>query len=191
VRADSTLPASSTAGAPALPVSAQDDAHFERILAQYSPALRRLCALYETNPAEREDIMQDVSFAIWRALPTFREECSEKTFVYRVAHNRVLSYRFRKRLDWAPLEVAEDIADSKANAEALAERNSERERLLVAVRQLPPSLRQPVVLRLEGLTDREIGDVLGISDGNVAVRLTRSRHLLKTLLRAHDRSPTK
>jgi RNA polymerase sigma factor (sigma-70 family) len=50
------------------------------------------------------------------------------------------------------------------------------------VRQLPLGLRQVVVLTLEGLSQREIADVVGITEGNVAVRLTRARALLSRLL---------
>ncbi|MEP7345726.1 MAG: RNA polymerase sigma factor [Gemmatimonadaceae bacterium] len=161
---------------------ATDDARFEELLRTHSGSLRRLCALYESDVTERDDLVQDIAFAIWRALPSFRGESSEKTFVYRIAHNRVLSHRFKKRLPAVPLSAAEEIADPAANPAAAAEQASERERLLNAVRLLPENLREPVVLRLEGLTDREIADVLGLSEGNVAVRLTRARHALHTLL---------
>jgi RNA polymerase sigma factor (sigma-70 family) len=158
------------------------DARFEQLLIAHSPSLRRLCALYESDAAERDDLVQEIAFAIWRALPSFRGECSEKTFVYRIAHNRVLSHRFKKRLPAAPLSEAAEIADQSANTAAAAEQASERELLLDAVRRLPGNLREPVVLRLEGLTDREIADVLGLTEGNVAVRLTRARHALRAVL---------
>ena len=49
------------------------------------------------------------------------------------------------------------------------------ERLRHAVQSLPISMRQVVVLALEGLTHSEIAQILGITDNNVAVRLTRAR----------------
>lgn len=161
---------------------AEDDARFEQLLVTHSAAVRRLCALFESNVAERDDLVQEIAFAIWRALPTFRGECSEKTFVYRIAYNRVLSHRFRKRIVAAPLTAAEEIADPAANPAMAAERASERDRLRQAVGRLPENLREPVVLRLEGLTDGEIAGVLGLTEGNVAVRLTRARQALRAAL---------
>ena len=57
-----------------------------------------------------------------------------------------------------------------------------RDRLLDAVRQLSPALRQPLMLRLEGLENREIASILDIQPGAVAVRLTRARDALRPLL---------
>ncbi|MDP1860227.1 MAG: sigma-70 family RNA polymerase sigma factor [Gemmatimonadaceae bacterium] len=160
------------------------DAHeqFDVLLQRHGVALRRLCAMYESNATDRDDLMQEIAFAIWRALPGFRGECSERTFVYRIAHNRALSHRYRRPLASAPLSEADQVADPAANSAASVERASERERLLRAVRHLPATLRETVVLRLEGLNDREISDVLGISEGNVAVRLTRARQSLRAAL---------
>ncbi len=171
------------ASLPSITVSAQpvDEHRFAALLNAYAGPLQRLCALYERNPAERDDMMQEISFAIWRALPTFRGDCSERTFVFRIAHNRVLSWRFRRRLATEPLEAATDVADAGPGPEVRLERATERAQLLGALRQLPEHLREPVVLRLEGLSDREISGVLGISEGNVAVRLTRARQALRAI----------
>lgn len=155
---------------------------FEQLLRTHGGSIRRLCALYESNASERDDLLQEIAFAVWRALPSFRGECSEKTFIYRIAYNRALSHRFKKQLLAVPLSAADDVADPAANPAHAAEQASERERLQQAVHQLPDNLREPVVLRLEGLSDREIADVLGLTEGNVAVRLTRARQALRVLL---------
>ncbi len=63
---------------------------FESVVDTYGPALRRLASAWERDAAAREDLLQEILLALWRALPRFRGECSEKTFVFRVAHNRRL-----------------------------------------------------------------------------------------------------
>jgi len=159
------------------------DARFARILGSFGPSLDRLAAAYEAEPAERDDLLQDISFALWRALPSFRGECSERTFVYRIAHNRGLTHRARRRIRATePLESAEVVPDPRADPEQALVRNLSRDRLLAAVRRLPEGARQVVVLSLSGLAASEIGDVLGISENNAAVRLSRARRALKDLL---------
>lgn len=59
------------------------DADFDRVLRDYGPALRRLAASWERDAAAREDLLQEILFALWRALPRFRGDASEKTFVFR------------------------------------------------------------------------------------------------------------
>jgi RNA polymerase sigma factor (sigma-70 family) len=65
---------------------------FEDLLREYDPGLRRLAASYESLAHAREDLLQDIRLALWTALPRFRGECSMRTFVYRIAHNRSLSH---------------------------------------------------------------------------------------------------
>jgi RNA polymerase sigma-70 factor (ECF subfamily) len=74
------------------------------------------------------------------------------------------------------------IADPGADPEQATIRNLTRERLLSAVRRLPEGARQVVILNLSGLGAAEIGEVLGITENNAAVRLSRARRALKDLL---------
>ena len=153
------------------------------MLEEFGPSLDRLAAAYESEPAERDDLLQEISFALWRALPSFRGECSERTFVYRIAHNRGLTHRARRRLrDTEPLEAVEVVADPRADPEQVTIRNLTRERLQAVVRRLPEGARQVVILSLSGLGAAEIGEVLGITENNAAVRLSRARRALKDLL---------
>ena len=131
------------------------DARFARILGTFGPSLDRLAAAYEADPAERDDLLQDISFALWRALPAFRGECSERTFVYRIAHNRGLTHRARRKIRATePLESCGRRARPRRDPEQALIRNLSRERLAAAVRRLPEGARQVVVLSLSGLSGR-------------------------------------
>ena len=166
---------------------------FHRLLREYGPPIERLAAAYEADPNERQDLMQDIVFALWRALPTFRGECSEKTFVYRIAQNRGLTHRWRRRARHARLVELDDESTELADPaterdDAELPRSVTPQELLAAVQRLPGLLRDVIVLSLEGLSNIEIADVLGISSGNVGVRLARARSALrKTLTR--ERKP--
>lgn len=158
---------------------------YNRILREHGPALRRAAAVYEADPARREDLFQDVCLALWQALPRFRGDCSERTFAFRIAHNRGLSHGWRARgTSAAGLEEAEEIADQRRDPESELCERDRRERLREAVRRLPPVAREVVALSLEGLSHREIGEVLGLTENNVAVRLTRARKLLRQEMEA-------
>ena len=61
---------------------------FDALLEAHGPSLARLAASYARRASEHDDLFQEIAFAIWRALPGFRGECSERTFVFRIAHNR-------------------------------------------------------------------------------------------------------
>ncbi len=156
---------------------------YDRILREHGPALRRVAAAYEADPSRREDLFQEICLALWQALPRFREEASERTFAFRIAHNRGLTHGWRARgTVTADLNEAEELADPRQDPESELQEGERRDRLREAIRRLPLAARQVVVLSLEGLSQREIGDVLGITENNVAVRLTRARKLLRQAL---------
>jgi RNA polymerase sigma-70 factor (ECF subfamily) len=159
----------------------------EALLAEHGEALWRLAGGYAANRADREDLYQDIVLAVWQALPRFRGESSERTFVFRVAHNRGLTHRQRRRrIGWEPLDDDSSLPATTPTPLARAVEADARRRLHGALRVLPAGHRQVVMLSLEDLSQREIGEVLGISEGNVAVRLHRARKRLAALLEKEE-----
>ncbi len=159
-----------------------------RMLTEHDGAIRRLAASYERDPSRRQDLVQDIWLAVWQALPRFRDDCSERTFVFRIAHNRAVSHIahwHRRRTD--PLDDDAPFAAAGDDPEHALSQQQRRERLQAAVQALPLSLRQVVVLTLEGLSNAEVADIVGISENNVAVRMTRARAELSHLLGAGER----
>ena len=155
---------------------------FNELIAANAAALSRLAASYASSTSDRDDLLQDIALALWQALPRFRQECSERTFLFRIAHNRCISH-LSKRRPLVPLDdEAIDPADPNPGADVRLSRDEEGRRLLRAIRRLPIIYRQVIVLTLEGMGYREIAQVLGIGESNVGVRLNRARQLLKTCL---------
>jgi RNA polymerase sigma-70 factor (ECF subfamily) len=155
---------------------------FERILAEHGAAIARVAASYARTAGDRDDLYQEIAVALWQALPSFRGECSERTFVFRVAHNRAISYLARRRIH-DPLP--ENERDRGPDPETEYLRGQRSEALLRAVRRLPIAYRQVVTLVLEGLEYAEAAEVLGISENNVGVRMNRGRQMLRKLLEEH------
>ena len=163
------------------------DTRFTRLLAEHAPILGRLAAAYERDPRDREDLMQDIAFAIWRALPSFRGESSERTFICRIGHNRAITHQSRARTRHERLDSADlldTLPDPNADPSAALIESERHVDLLDAVRQLTPALKETTILSLEGLSHQEIADVLGTTPQTVAVRLARARSVLAKLLGA-------
>ncbi|HYP08418.1 MAG TPA: sigma-70 family RNA polymerase sigma factor [Bryobacteraceae bacterium] len=152
---------------------------FERLLKVNRQALRRLAASYARVASDQDDLLQEIAIALWRALPKFRGECSERAFLFRIAHNRCMSYVVKRRSTIGLLDTQVDPEDPRCNVEAQLSREHERGRLARAIQQLPLIYREVVLLMLEGLDYREISEVVGISESNVGARLNRARQQLK------------
>jgi RNA polymerase sigma-70 factor (ECF subfamily) len=165
-----------------MPSRGLSDTDALRVVSQYEPALRRLAASYESDPSLVEDLLQEILFAIVRAFPAWRRECSERTFVYRVAHNRAMTHRTRRPPRGDDLDRASRVADPSASPEEAVSARQRRDALFAALRSLPIAQRQLLSMALEGLVAREIAEVLGITENNVAVRLSRARASLREAL---------
>jgi RNA polymerase sigma-70 factor (ECF subfamily) len=157
-------------------LQAPREARFEQLLDTHAPAIRRLCSAHRRDPYDQQDLFQEIAVALWTALPRFRGDSSERTWLYRIAHNVALTDSVRrqsKRSREVPFDEDPPVPCSE---------EARRRDLLDAIRRLEPIERELALLYLEGLTTREIGDVLGIAEGNAAVRLTRLRHRLTEIL---------
>jgi RNA polymerase sigma factor (sigma-70 family) len=154
---------------------------FDRLLTANGPALARLAATYTNTPSDRDDLLQEIAMALWQALPRFRGECSERTFLFRIATNRAIAYLARRRAHPVTGEEIE-VHDPAPDPEAGLVQEQRVERLRRAVCRLPMAYRQVITLSLEGLGYGEIAAVLGISESNVGVRLTRARQILRESL---------
>ena len=158
------------------------DERFGRLLKANHAPLKRLAASYTANASDRDDLLQEIAIALWRALPRFRGECAERTFLFRIAHNRCITH-LSKRRDTVSLDDAGiDPEDPQASSEALVADEQQRARFMQAIRGLPVIHREVLVLFLEGMDYGEIAAVVGISESNVGVRLNRARQKLKALL---------
>ncbi len=154
----------------------------EQTLKNYSGMLSRIVATYEADPTIQQEVMQEVSFAVWRALPKFRGEGSEKAFIARVAQNICLTHVRKEVRRPRSVELDYDMKSENASPEELTEKDQQRESLLTAVRSLPLPMKQVVSLALEGFSHKEIGTSLGISENNAMVRFSRAKTELKKVL---------
>ena len=169
--------------------SEERNAIWLRLMEQYRGALGRLAQSYEFDAGAREDLLQEIGLGIWKAIPAFRGEASERTWLYRIAHNVAITATVKRRRRESR-EVAPEQARDGPPAGATAERHlledERRGMLLAAVRGLPPPDRQITLLHLEGLTGAEIAEVAGLAEGAVATRLTRIREKLRKAIRARE-----
>jgi RNA polymerase sigma-70 factor (ECF subfamily) len=159
---------------------------YEDLLRRYVRPLRRLAWSCEHEPAAREDLFQEIAMALWTALPRFRGDSSERTWVYRVAHNTAISFAASRRRRNGREQHGDPEREPAAAApqEGGAIDQQQRDMLWTAVHELPVAERQMIVLHLEGLSAPDIQTITGISAGAVATRLTRIRQKLAARLRS-------
>jgi RNA polymerase sigma-70 factor (ECF subfamily) len=111
----------------------------------------------------------------------FDGRCSLRTWVYRVAHNAATSHIIRQRraktMTMVSLEELENLSDKNESGLASDQRQA-LDRLLALIQMLKPLDRQVIVSYLEGVDAASIGEITGISAGNVATKIHRIKSIL-------------
>jgi RNA polymerase sigma-70 factor, ECF subfamily len=160
--------------------SAHLDGDFVALLNEYRGAVHRVCRNYAHGIDDREELLQEIVYQLWRAFPSYRREAAPITWVYRIALNTAISAlrRRTRRPPHVPLEAAPEPASAPAVSDSI-----QVELLYRAMRRLGEVERGLLLCYLDGLSYREIGDVLGISETNVGARLSRTRARLQELVK--------
>ena len=160
------------------------DDPFDQALRAHGGLIDRIVTTFERDRAGREDLRQEVALALWRALPSWRRDCSLRTFVARVAHNVCISHVRRAIRQPGGASVDAGMPSAAPGPEDEALRSDGARRLSDAVSRLPLALRDVALLMLEDFSQREIAETLGINEGAVATRATRARAALRALMEA-------
>ena len=163
-----------------------DETAFDEVFARYSAMVYGLSLRMCSDPLRAQDLSQEVFLRIFRSLSRFRGRSSLRTWVYRVTLNHCRSRLGRKRLLTEPLDtpaVERQVRDPGRGPEGLTLAADAGRLVARGLLRLPARFREAVVLRdLEGMSYREIADVLGIRLGTVRSRISRGREQLRVIL---------
>lgn len=136
--------------------------------------------------ADREDLRQEVLLAVWKSIPSFREQAKSSTYLYRVCHNSALLWTRTERNYRQRVERFGNESPTEAAATGKTVADERLAELYAAIRALKPLDRSLILLFLDGLSYREIAGVLGLTESNVGVKLNRLKIQLTQTLREKD-----
>lgn len=187
-------PAAAEYGALVRAAAAGEAGAMEALLVRAQEVAYRFSLLVCGHPEDAEDVMQDALLRTYRHVRQIRDPLAFRTWLYRTVRNACLVKRRRRVGEPARMEPVEgggqgdtasalQVADVGRTPDEIAIDNWIGARLTDALQGLAPMYRVIVVLReIEGLSTREVAEVLGISEANVKTRLHRARTMLRTQL---------
>jgi RNA polymerase sigma-70 factor (ECF subfamily) len=147
---------------------------------QFGSSLARLARAYEADPEKRRDLSQDIHLQLWRSFQRYDGRCSLRTWTYRVAHHVAVSHVMRERRIFRNLvSLGElEMLPDKAEGPYVANHRLNLDRLSALIQRLKPLDRQVIVCYLEDMDAASIGEITGLSSGNVAMRIHRIKSVL-------------
>ena len=148
------------------------------LMDQYEVALKRMCCVYLRDAALAEDAVQETFVKAFKTLDSFRGESTQKTWLMRIAINTCKDMRRASWFRYVDRNVTLDGIPAPT-----CDRTYEQVELVMDVMRLPGKYMEVVLLYYyQGMTAREIAQVLKIPHQTVSSRLERARVKLRAAL---------
>src|SRR6478735_4545852 len=147
---------------------------FLKGLEENQQKLLRVCSVYARDVEDKKDLFQEVLINIWKSMPLFEQKSSLSTWMFQVTLNVCLRQhtkqtKNRERFQKLDSIIIENISEEEINHE-------EQERLIKlrrCIKKLNDADKAVTTLYLEDLSYKEISDITGLTENNVAVKVKR------------------
>ena len=150
---------------------------FVAMIRTYERVIYKVCYMYTTPHTTLEDLYQEVVLNLWKAFPKFRHESKASTWLYRIALNTCISFiRKEKNIpETVTLTLAADRTEENDEAQAMWQQ------LYRMINRLGPLEKSLILLYLNKKSYVEIAEITGLTQTNVATKLSRIKDKLRKM----------
>lgn len=148
---------------------------------QHKGIIYKISKMYMDNSEDRDDLFQEIIFQVWKAFPKFRGESEFSTWLYRIALNTAIVFlksekkrNFINNSDFTNYKIEQDEYD--------LEKEEKLSKMYSAINQLNAIDKAFIFYYLEDFSGKKIAEQMGISEGNVRVKMNRAKNKLKEIL---------
>jgi RNA polymerase sigma-70 factor, ECF subfamily len=162
---------------------------FRNWVDRHQGLLFKVIRSHEADPDNQQDLLQQILVQLWQSASSYTGQCKETTWIYRVALNTACCWvrsatRRRAGHERVAAFAEADVGAGDPKEEVMA--RVQLEQLYAAIRSLPTAEASLIVMHLDGLSYREIGEVLGVTETNVGAKLSRARKQLAQILGGNE-----
>jgi len=150
---------------------------FQTLVDEHKKILYKVCYSYCRNRDDREDLAQEIIVQLWRSFASFDGRCRFSTWMYRIALNVAIS--FYRRESTRTRHVLSDDEKVLNAIDETENRSAEVQALYEFIDGLEPLNKALILLYLDGNSYSEIADVVGITETNVATKISRLKQTMR------------
>lgn len=156
-----------------------DERQFIALIKSNQGLLNKLIGLYANDWEEKKDLYQEVLYQCWNSRSSYRNEAKFSTWLYRLCLNTILSHKRNRK----PVAYSNDLTNIAPAIAAAPHEKEDSARLYAAIKRLAETDKAIISLHLDGYNNEEIANIVGITKGNVAVKIHRIKEQLTKLLK--------
>jgi RNA polymerase sigma-70 factor (ECF subfamily) len=171
-----------------MPTPPQQQGRFLHLLEEHKKILYKVASSYCSNPADRQDLVQEMVVQLWRSFDRYDDRLRFSTWMYRIALNVAISFvrsETRRARHMVPAE--DSILEIAADGPEPAEPDEKLQLLQGFLERLDELDRALLLLYLDGNRHDAIAEILGISESNVGTKIHRLKQRLRDFARIQQR----
>ncbi|UKB83729.1 RNA polymerase sigma factor [Chryseobacterium sp. MEBOG06] len=155
---------------------------FLQLVNQHKGILYKASRIYADSIEDREDLQQEILIQLWKSYQTFKGNSEFSTWMYRVAINTAITFLKKEK------QRTNNHTDTAHHFEVQQEdynpaKDKQLEIFYNAVQQLNSLEKAVIFYFMEGMSHKEIGNNLGLSEGNTRVKLNRTKEKIQQIIK--------
>ncbi|WP_374950195.1 RNA polymerase sigma factor [Mucilaginibacter sp.] len=156
-----------------------DKDQFLHLIQHNKKLIFKVCNTYCTDPEDRKDLVQEVIIQLWRSFPKYNEQYKLSTWMYRIALNTAISfYRSDNRRRSNTTTLSDSLIEIP-NDDTSFELNEKISLLYQFIGRMNKLDKALMILYLDNNSYKDMAEVMGISETNVATKISRLKQHLK------------
>lgn len=160
-------------------LSVKKETLFNQIVSEYQEKIYRICYGYLYDKEYAQDCFQEILINIWKSLDKFRNESALSTYLYRIAVNTTISFNKKQKSKW---KRTEEINTNTFEPTGKEEESEQLLKLRKAISELENEQKILITMVLEGISNKEIAEIVGMTPNNVGVKIHRIKQALTAKL---------
>jgi RNA polymerase sigma factor (sigma-70 family) len=158
-----------------------NEKQFLELVSNHKGILHKVGRMYVDTAENREDLHQEIIIQLWKSYSNFKGESEFSSWMYRVAVNTAITYfkKEKRHSDTFAYEIIKEPMSEPYDAK----KDEQLEIFYKAVKQLTAVEKAVILYFMEGLSHKEIGTQLGITEVNARVKLSRTKEKLQDIIK--------
>ncbi|MCY0979068.1 sigma-70 family RNA polymerase sigma factor [Chryseobacterium wangxinyae] len=140
--------------------------------------VHKICRIYTDNSEDHEDLFQEITIQLWKSYPGFRGESKFSTWMYQVALNTAMTlFKKTKKQHFQQVDIS--VSCLKIREESYEDDEHKVKEMYHHIYSLTDIEKALIMMYLDNKPYKEIGNILGITEGNARVKMNRAKNNLK------------
>lgn len=152
---------------------------FEQVIQQHRGILFKVANTYCHDTEDRKDVLQEMMVQLWRSYERYNGTAKLSTWIYSIVLNVAISFYRKNSGKSKATQTIDDDAHHTANTETNPDKEEQLTRLEQFISELKELDKALILLYLDEKPQREIAEILGITETNVATKIARIKQKLR------------